>query len=170
MKLLEGVKVCEPLCKYLLACQADYRRSMTNASTAGLERFVAAQEPVWAAVRRELAAGRKTSHWMWFVFPQLRSLGRSDTAKLYGLDENEAARYWRHPVLGPRLLECTRLVLATPGRTAHDIFGSPDDLKLRSCMTLFDVVAPEEPAFRAVLDRFYRGEADRLTIAALGRG
>jgi uncharacterized protein (DUF1810 family) len=144
---------------------------MSNASTAGLERFVAAQEPLWAAVRRELGAGRKASHWMWFVFPQLRSLGRSGTAKLYGLeDEDEAARYWRHPVLGPRLRECTRLVLATEGRTAHDIFGSPDDLKLRSCMTLFEAVAPEEPAFRAVLDRFYRGEPDPLTLAAIGRG
>ena len=144
---------------------------MTDARTAGLDRFVAAQESVWAAVRRELGAGRKASHRMWFVFPQLRSLGRSGTAKLYGLaDEGEAASYWRHPVLGPRLLECTRLVLATEGRTAHDIFGSPDDLKLRSCMTLFEAVAPEEPAFRAVLDRFYRGETDPLTLAEIDRG
>ena len=144
---------------------------MTDARTAGLDRFVVAQGPVYAAVLHELAAGRKTSHWMWFVFPQLKALGRSATAKHYGLaDRDEAARYRRHPLLGPRLLECTRLVLATEGRSAHEIFGSPDELKLRSCMTLFDAVAPEEPAFRTVLDRFYRGEADPLTRAELGRG
>jgi len=137
---------------------------MTGARTAGLDRFVAAQESVWAAVRRELGAGRKASHWMWFVFPQLRSLGRSGTAKLYGLaDEAEAASYWRHPVLGPRLLECTRLVLATEGRTAHDIFGSPDDLKLRSCMTLFDAVVPGEALFGQALAKYYGGERDPLT-------
>ena len=137
---------------------------------ADLERFVAAQEPVWPAVVRELGAGRKTSHWMWFVFPQLKALGRSATAKHYGLDDrDEARRYFQHPVLGPRLLTCTRLVLATQGRTAHDIFGSPDDLKLRSCMTLFDAVAPEEPAFRAVLERFYGAERDPLTLAEIAR-
>jgi uncharacterized protein (DUF1810 family) len=131
----------------------------------GVERFVAAQDAVYASVLRELGAGRKTSHWMWFVFPQLRTLGRSGTARFYGLEgRDEALTYWRHPVLGPRLLECTRLVLATRGRSAHEIFGSPDDLKLRSCMTLFDAVAPDEPAFRAVLDRFYGGEADPLTL------
>ena len=143
---------------------------MPEAVTPGLERFVEAQAPVYAAVLRELGAGRKTSHWMWFVFPQLRSLGRSATAKFYGLEgREEASAYWQHPLLGARLGECTRLVLATAGRTAHEIFGSPDDLKLRSCMTLFDVVAPAEPAFRAVLDRFYGGEADPMTLAEIGR-
>ena len=137
---------------------------------ADLEHFVAAQEPVWPAVVRELGAGRKSSHWMWFVFPQLKALGRSATAKHYGLDDpDEALSYFQHPVLGPRLLTCTRLVLATQGRTAHDIFGSPDDLKLRSCMTLFDAVAPDEPAFRAVLERFYGAERDPLTLAEIGR-
>jgi uncharacterized protein (DUF1810 family) len=137
-------------------------------ATPGLERFVAAQAPVYADVLRELGAGRKTSHWMWFVFPQLKSLGRSATARFYGLaDRAEALAYWRHPLLGPRLVECTRLVLATAGRTAHEIFGSPDDLKLCSCMTLFDAVAPEEPAFRAVIDRFYRGLADAATLELL---
>lgn len=141
---------------------------MSEGSDAGLERFAAAQAPVWADVLRELGAGRKTSHWMWFVFPQLGSLGRSSTARFYGLDgRDDALGYWRHPVLGPRLLECTRLVLATEGRTVHQIFGSPDDLKLRSCMTLFDAVAPEEPAFRAVIDRFYGGVADRATLDLL---
>jgi uncharacterized protein (DUF1810 family) len=137
-------------------------------ATPGLERFVAAQAPVYADVLRELGAGRKTSHWMWFVFPQLKSLGRSATARFYGLaDRAEALAYWRHPLLGPRLVECTRLVLATAGRTVHEIFGSPDDLKLCSCMTLFDAVAPEEPAFRAVIDRFYRGVADAATLELL---
>ena len=141
---------------------------MPGAEAAGLERFVAAQEKVYAAVRRELGAARKTSHWMWFVFPQLKSLGRSGTARFYGLDGREdALAYWRHPVLGPRLLECTKLVLASSGRTAHEIFGSPDDLKLCSCMTLFDAVAPEEPAFRAVIDRFYGGVADAATLELL---
>ena len=136
----------------------------------GLERFVAAQEPVWTAVVRELGAGRKRSHWMWFVFPQLKALGRSATAKHYGLaDREEARRYWEHPLLGQRLLQCSRLVLAVDGGSAHDIFGSPDDLKLRSCMTLFDAVASEEPAFRAVLDRYYGGAGDPLTLAELGR-
>ena len=143
---------------------------MPDAVTPGLERFVEAQAPVYAAVLRELGAGRKTSHWMWFVFPQLRSLGRSATAKFYGLEgREEASAYWQHPLLGARLGECTRLVLGTAGRSAHDIFGSPDDLKLCSCMTLFDVVAPGEPAFRAVLDRFYGGEADPMTLAEVGR-
>jgi len=140
-------------------------------SSVGLERFVEAQEPLWPTVLRELGAGRKTSHWMWFVFPQLKGLGRSGTARFYGLEGRaEALDYWRHRLLGPRLLECTRLVLATPppGRTAQQIFGTPDDLKLRSCMTLFDAVVPEQPAFRAVLERFYDGEADRLTLQEIG--
>ena len=142
---------------------------MPEAATPGLERFVEAQAPVYTSVLRELGAGLKASHWMWFVFPQLKSLGRSSTARFYGIDDRaEAAAYWRHPLLGPRLLECTRLVLATPGRSAHAIFGSPDDLKLRSCMTLFDAVAPEELAFRAVLERFYAGAADTATLAMLG--
>ena len=141
---------------------------MPEAVWPGLERFVEAQAPVYASVLRELGAGSKTSHWMWFVFPQLKSLGRSSTARFYGIEDRaEAAAYWRHPLLGPRLVECTRLVLATSGRSAHAVFGSPDDLKLCSCMTLFDAVAPEEPAFRSVLDRFYAGVADAATLDLL---
>ena len=139
-----------------------------DAAGPDLRRFVDAQDAVHAAVRSELAAGRKRSHWMWFVFPQLTALGRSATARFYGIDSLDAARaYWRHPVLGARLRECARLVLATSGRSAHDIFGSPDDLKLRSCMTLFAEAAPEEPAFREVLARFFGGERDPLTVALL---
>jgi len=133
-----------------------------------LDRFVDAQAPHYAAICDELRHGRKTSHWMWFVFPQLRALGRSGTAKFYGLaDRAEALAYWRHPLLGPRLLECTSLVLAVTGRSAHTIFGSPDDLKLRSCMTLFEAVAPEEPVFPATLDRYYDGERDAITVSLL---
>jgi uncharacterized protein (DUF1810 family) len=140
-----------------------------NAPDTDLQRFVAAQDPVYGQVCAELAAGRKASHWMWFVFPQLRDLGRSATARFYGLASRaEALAYWQHPVLGARLRQCARLVLAVQGRTAHDIFGSPDDLKLRSCMTLFAAVAPEEPVFAQVLQRFFGGEPDPRTLALLG--
>jgi uncharacterized protein (DUF1810 family) len=135
-----------------------------------LERFVAAQDPVFDDVCAELAAGSKRSHWMWFIFPQLRSLGRSSTAQYYGIaDRAEAEAYWQHPVLGPRLVKCAGLVLAVRGKTVNQIFGSPDDLKLRSCMTLFEQVAPGEPAFGAVLDRFYNGGRDQATLTALGQ-
>jgi uncharacterized protein (DUF1810 family) len=137
-------------------------------STPELERFVVAQDAVCEAVRAELSAGRKASHWMWFVFPQLRGLGCSATALRFGLaSRDEALAYWRHPVLGSRLKECTELVLATPGRTAHEIFGSPDDLKFRSCMTLFAEVAPDEPVFRRALARFFDAEPDPRTLALL---
>lgn len=130
-------------------------------------RFLQAQEPVFSTVRSELQAGRKTTHWMWFIFPQLRALGRSGTARFYGLEDRaEAAAYAAHPVLGARLLECAELVLHTPDRSAHQIFGSPDDLKLCSCMTLFEQAAPH-PVFTGVLERFYGGERDGLTLQLL---
>jgi len=140
-----------------------------NPSDTDLQRFVDAQDPVYAHVCAELAAGRKTSHWMWFVFPQLRGLGHSATARFYGLGSRaEALAYWQHPVLGRRLRHCAQLVLASRAATAHAIFGSPDDLKLRSCMTLFAAVAPEEPVFARVLQRFYDGEPDPRTLALPG--
>lgn len=133
-----------------------------------LARFVHAQAPVYEAVVQELAAGRKTTHWMWFIFPQLRSLGRSGTAKHFGIEDvAEARAYWRHPELGPRLRACTQRVLAVEDKSAHDIFGSPDDLKLRSCMTLFEAVAPEEPAFAQVLERYYQGQRDPATLSEI---
>jgi len=139
-----------------------------DAAGKGLERFVDAQDAVYAAVRAELASGLKRSHWMWFIFPQLTPLGRSHTARYYGIDSsNEARAYWRHPLLGERLRECASLVLATSGRSAHDIFGSPDDLKLRSCMTLFAEAVPDEPVFHAVLERYFDGKPDPLTVALL---
>jgi uncharacterized protein (DUF1810 family) len=133
-----------------------------------MQRFLDAQAQVYDAVRAELSAGRKRSHWMWFVFPQLRGLGKSPTARFYGIgSKREALDYWRHPVLGARLEQCTRLVLAHTDKTAHEIFGSPDDLKLRSCMTLFREVAPEQPLFGQVLQRFYDGQPDRRTLELL---
>lgn len=133
-----------------------------------LERFVEAQDPVFRNARAELAAGQKTSHWMWYVFPQLKGLGMSSTAQHYGISSlAEAEAYWRHPVLGPRLKECTELVLAVPDRSASEIFGNPDDVKFRSCMTLFEKAAPDEPAFAQALDRFFGGERDARTLALL---
>jgi uncharacterized protein (DUF1810 family) len=133
-----------------------------------LQRFVDAQDPVWPQVTAELARGAKASHWMWFVFPQLRALGRSATAQRYGLASTDEARaYWQHPVLGPRLAQCTALVLAVEGRTARQVFGPPDDLKFCSSMTLFERVAPEQPAFAQALDRYFAGRRDPLTTALL---
>jgi uncharacterized protein (DUF1810 family) len=134
-----------------------------------LERFVTAQEPVIATVLDELRAGRKRSHWMWFVFPQLQGLGTSSMAQLFGIGSlAEARAYLAHPVLGARLRECCTLMLQVPGRSAHDILGSPDDLKFRSCVTLFSLAEPQEPLFRACLDRFYGGEPDPRTLALCG--
>jgi uncharacterized protein (DUF1810 family) len=133
-----------------------------------LQRFVAAQDPVYADVRAELAAGAKTSHWMWFVFPQLRALGRSATALHYGLGSlDEAQAYARHSVLGARLRECAALVLGVEGRSARRIFGAIDEMKLRSCMTLFERAVPSEPVFAQVLQKYYGGERDPLTLERL---
>lgn len=133
-----------------------------------LERFVAAQEPVFAQVCRELAAGEKRSHWMWFVFPQIAGLGRSPTAQRFAIASlAEARAYLAHPLLGPRLRQCVALVNRVEGRSAHDIFGSPDDVKFRSSMTLFAEAAAEKSLFLAALQKYYGGEADPLTLAKL---
>lgn len=132
--------------------------------------FLAAQDPVYPTVLAELRAGDKRTHWMWFIFPQLTALGRSATAKRYGLADGEAAgAYLAHPVLGARLRECVQIVLGVEGRTASAIFHSPDDLKFRSCLTLFEAVAaPADAAiFTAALAKFYRGEPDQLTLDLL---
>ncbi|OBH01973.1 MULTISPECIES: DUF1810 domain-containing protein [unclassified Mycobacterium] len=135
----------------------------------GLERFVEAQGPVYRNVVEELRAGRKRSHWMWFVFPQLRGLGGSPTAVHYGISSlDEARAYLRHEVLGPRLHECARLVNEVHGKSVRDIFGSPDDLKLRSSMTLFARATDDNEDFLAVLDKYYDGRQDQLTLARLG--
>lgn len=133
-----------------------------------LARFVNAQDPVIDRVRAELAAGRKTSHWMWFVFPQFRGLGNSPTSQQYAIASlDEARAYLAHPILGPRLRECTSLVQAVENRTAHQIFGSPDDLKFRSCLTLFAHVSPKDPLFADTLRKYYRGEPDAATITLI---
>jgi uncharacterized protein (DUF1810 family) len=133
------------------------------------ERFVSAQQAVIEQVRAELRAGRKRSHWMWFVFPQLRGLGHSATAQHYGIASIEEAKaYLAHPVLGPRLRECCELMLQVPGESALEILGSPDDLKFRSCLTLFGVAAPGEEVFGRCLERFFEGRGDERTVTALG--
>ncbi len=133
-----------------------------------LQRFVLAQHPVYQQVCAELAAGRKTSHWMWFVFPQLKGLGRSAIAQHFGIaSKEEAEAYWHHALLGARLKECTLLVLAVEGRTALQIFGSPDDLKFHSSLTLFAQVAPHELVFQRALARYFDGECDPRTLALL---
>jgi uncharacterized protein (DUF1810 family) len=135
-----------------------------------LGRFVDAQAPVYESVRAELRRGRKTSHWMWFVFPQLAGLGRSAMAQHYALASlDEARAYLRHPVLGPRLLECTRLVNAIAERSIGEIFGDPDDLKFRSAMTLFARADPAEAAFGEALARFFGGAPDPRTLELLDR-
>jgi uncharacterized protein (DUF1810 family) len=141
-----------------------------GASTADLERFVAAQADRHDAILRELRGGRKTGHWMWFVFPQLAGLGRSDTARFYAIGSLEEARaYLGHPVLGPRLRECAAALLGVRGRTADEILGAVDARKLRSSMTLFHRAGPEEPVFREVLERYFDGSADDLTDGLLSR-
>lgn len=134
----------------------------------GLQRFVNAQDPVYDTVIAELRAGRKRTHWIWFIFPQLRGLGRSPTAQHYGIaSREEAVVYLAHHVLGPRLRECTRLVLAIEGRSIGEAFGAPDDLKLRSSMTLFARCTDDNADFLAVLDKFYGGEQDPATVSRL---
>ena len=135
-----------------------------------LRRFVEAQAPVYERVLSELKAGRKQTHWMWFVFPQLKALGRSSMAQVYGLhDLTEARSYWAHPVLGPRLKECVTAVLSVPSRTANEIFGSPDDLKFCSCLTLFEL-ATFDGCFAEALERFYAGRRDAVTLSLTGPG
>ena len=134
-----------------------------------LERFVAAQEGVYEGALRELRQGRKSGHWIWFIFPQLAGLGRSEMSRFYGIASlDEARAYLEHPVLGPRLRECVSAVLATSGTTADAIFGSLDAMKVRSSMTLFLRAAPNEPAFRQMLERFYSGTTDDITDVLLG--
>ena len=133
-----------------------------------LARFVAAQEPIYADALAELAAGRKRSHWMWFVFPQLEGLGASAMAQRYAIHSlAEARAYLAHPLLGARLRECVGLINNIEGRSAHEIFGSPDDLKFHSSMTLFAAAAPQEPLFGEALHKYFADRRDPLTLAKL---
>jgi uncharacterized protein (DUF1810 family) len=136
-----------------------------------LQRFVDAQNEVFEEVRSELRAGRKTSHWIWFIFPQIKGLGHSATAREFAiLSHEEAAAYAAHPILGPRLRECTSLVNAIPGRGIRQILGTPDDLKFRSSMTLFAEVCPDDPIFSDAINKYYGGEVDALTLELLRSG
>ncbi len=133
-----------------------------------LKRFVDAQAPVYQRVLAELQAGRKASHWMWFMFPQIKGLGSSPMANKFAIASRaEAKAYLDHPILGPRLRECTRLVTAVPGRSIEEILGTPDDLKFRSSMTLFGSVAADGKDFIDALDKFYGGKADPATLERL---
>ena len=139
-----------------------------------LDRFVEAQAPVFERVRAELAAGEKRTHWMWFIFPQVRGLGSSFMAQRFALSGlDEAGAYLRHPLLGPRLRECTRLVNAQHGRSVGEILGSPDDLKFRSSMTLFAEAAAKHglssDLFQEALTLFFAGEPDGATLAQLAQ-
>ena len=134
-----------------------------------LQRFVRTQESDYARALSEITAGSKQTHWMWYVFPQLDGLAFSATAQRYAIKGIEEARaYLAHPVLGPRLAACAEAALRVEGRTALEIFGSPDDLKLRSCATLFAQVSPAGSVFDRLLDRFYGGERDARTLQLLG--
>jgi uncharacterized protein (DUF1810 family) len=136
-----------------------------------LERFLEEQQDVYDDVVDELRRGRKTGHWMWFIFPQVAGLGYSFMSQRFAISSLDEARdYLAHPVLGPRLRECARIVLETKDRTAEEIFGSIDAMKLRSCMTLFHRAVPDETVFTQILDRYYGGVADEATDARLGAG
>jgi uncharacterized protein (DUF1810 family) len=133
-----------------------------------LDRFVTEQDRDYDTVREELRRGGKSSHWIWFIFPQIAGLGRSEMSRRFAISSlDEARAYLAHPVLGARLRECTRLVLAIEGRTADEIFGPLDAMKVRSSMTLFQRAAPDEPEFGLVLDRFYGGVADEATLSRI---
>jgi uncharacterized protein (DUF1810 family) len=135
-----------------------------------LQRFVDAQQPVYAAVLNELRAGRKRSHWMWFIFPQVSGLGHSVTSQTFAVSSlAEAVAYLAHPMLGPRLRECAALVAGIDGRSIAEIFGHPDDLKFHSSMTLFAQAAPREPIFATSLLKYFGGQPDPQTLDLLSR-
>ena len=134
-----------------------------------LQRFVDAQAHVIDQVLAELRDGRKRTHWMWFIFPQIAGLGSSEMAQYFAISgRDEAFAYLQHPTLGPRLRECTGLVNQVPSRAVGEIFGYPDDLKFRSSVTLFQAVAPDEKVFRTALEKYFAGEPDSATLSRLG--
>jgi uncharacterized protein (DUF1810 family) len=134
-----------------------------------LGRFLEAQEGDYEQALSEIASGRKRSHWMWYIFPQLDGLAFSSTSKHYSIKSlDEARAYLEHPILGPRLLECTEAAVRVEGRTAREIFGSPDDLKLRSCATLFACASPPGSVFDRLLAKYYQGRRDDKTLHLLG--
>jgi len=131
----------------------------------GLARFLEAQNHTYLKALSEIESGKKTSHWMWYIFPQLKGLGKSDTAAFYGIENlKEAEQYLAHPVLGKHLVAISKVLLSIEGRTANEIFGSPDDLKLRSSMTLFANTGKSNPVFNAVLDKYFNSIPDTRTL------
>lgn len=135
-----------------------------------LDKFVSAQARDYDTALAEIRSGYKRSHWMWYIFPQLQGLGFSPTAQYYGIRDLEQAKdYMAHPVLGPRLVEISGALLSLPGSNPSAVMGYPDDLKLCSCMTLFELAAPDEPVFGRVLEKYYGGRRDRMTLNLLGR-
>ncbi len=148
--------------------ERSWRRWPESEDPFHLERFVAAQEAAYANALAEIRAGRKQTHWMWFTFPQLEGLGSSENARFYGITgPDEARAYLAHPVLGPRLLEISQAMLGVAGKSAYEVLGSPDDMKLRSCATLFAAVSPPGSVFRLILTRFFAGERDPETVRRL---
>lgn len=136
--------------------------------TFNLQRFIEAQERVYGSVLQELRAGDKRGHWMWYIFPQIQGLGRSANSQEYAISSQDEARaYWDHPILGSRLKECTQLVMNVEGRTAEQIFPCPDNLKFRSCMTLFERSATDPTIFRAALLKYFGGKPDQVTLGIL---
>jgi uncharacterized protein (DUF1810 family) len=133
-----------------------------------LSRFLSAQHNIYSRVLKELQLGKKTSHWMWFIFPQIEGLGHSSTAKYYSIKNiNEAKEYIDHPILGKRLFECCNIILKIEDKSVEDIFGYPDNLKLKSCMTLFNYAVPKHKVFADVLNKYFTGELDEQTISIL---
>ncbi|WP_299984272.1 DUF1810 domain-containing protein [uncultured Pontibacter sp.] len=141
---------------------------MSTENIPSLARFLDAQASSYEQALTEIKNGRKRSHWMWFIFPQLQGLGYSETARYYAIkDQEEAQLYLQHPVLGQRLVEISKAMFALEGKTANQVLGSPDDLKLRSSMTLFAAVPGADPVFKAVLDKYYSGKEDEKTLQLL---
>jgi uncharacterized protein (DUF1810 family) len=142
---------------------------MPNNDPHDLNRFVKAQEAVFENVLTELGNGQKRSHWMWFIFPQIEGLGYSEISRYYSIKSMQEAReYLNHPILGPRLLKCTETVLALKGKTASEIFGSPDDMKFKSSMTLFACATESDSLFAQTLEKYFDGERDKKTEFLLG--
>lgn len=134
--------------------------------SADLQKFLEAQQRDYETALAEIKSGRKQGHWIWYIFPQVKGLGRSSTSTYYGIESlDQAGRYLRHPVLGKRLTEISRELLALHGKTANQILGNPDDLKVRSSMTLFSLLPETDPVFQAVLDKYYGGKPDPQTLA-----
>lgn len=147
---------------------ARLRAGHMSAAPVDLERFLEAQNHTYLQARTEIENGRKTGHWMWFIFPNWKGLGKSVFARKYAIESvTEARAYLEHPILGARLRRCSEILLTLEDKSAFEIFGTPDDLKLRSCMTLFAAISPSGSVFHRVLARFHGGSLDELTLAGM---